>query len=145
MKKLLFVMLMATTLIGCEGPMGPQGPPGDSGEPDITWYETDLTVRSNQWVEQRLPGTDGFYYTYEVPWDILDEYVVERGVVVGYILDFTGAYSTLPYVFHYNDPYEWTQTVSLSFFKGAYEIQVRTSDLDRVAPGEMSFRIIALE
>ncbi|MDR1161854.1 MAG: hypothetical protein LBK45_05890 [Tannerellaceae bacterium] len=146
MKRLLFVLFIAVAFVSCEGPMGPQGPAGESGgRRDYMSF----VIRSNEWLipeydgKPAIPGTSQFYYYRELSWDALDELAVEQGVVVGYVLDFTGAYTTLPHVFHdknYNE--EWTETTSLSFFKGGVEIQVTNSDFADVRPGDKSFRLV---
>jgi hypothetical protein len=140
MKRLLFVLFIAAAFVSCEGPMGPQGPEGDPGG---AWGEYKLIVHSNEWNKNGNEGSSNFYYSFEQSWPELDELAVERGIVIGYMLDFTGAYTTLPYVYHDKDlNYEWTETTSLSFFKGGFEIQVTNSDFADVPPGEKSFRII---
>jgi hypothetical protein len=140
MKRVLFVLFIAVAFVSCEGPMGPQGP---EGEPGGAWSELKFTVRANDWLAHGDEGFSNFYYSFEQPWDALDEMAVERGIVIGYMLDFTGAYTTLPYVYHnkeFND--EWTETTSFSFFKGACEVQVTNSDFADVRPGDHSFRVI---
>ncbi|MDR1202890.1 MAG: hypothetical protein LBL58_14850 [Tannerellaceae bacterium] len=140
MKRLLFVLFIAVAFVSCEGPMGPQGP---DGEPGGTWEEMKFIVHANEWTKIVEKGTPTFYYSYEGTWNALDELAVERGIVIPYMLDFTGAYTTLPYVFHDKDSNtEWTETTSFSFFKGGFEVQVTNSDFADVSPGEKSFRII---
>jgi hypothetical protein len=140
MKRLLFVLFIAVAFVSCEGPMGPQGPDGD---PAGGWDELKFIVRANDWKVKEIQGTPLFYYSYEGRWDALDEMAVERGIVIPYILDFTGAYTTLPYVIHDKDlGGEWTVTTSFSFFKGGFEVQVQNSDFVDVRPGDQSFRII---
>lgn len=144
MKRVLFLLFITVASVSCEGPVGPQGP---EGEPGGTWYEMKFVIHANEWNKNGKEGTSNFYYSCELSWaEALDEFAVERGIVIGYMLDFTGAYTTLPYVYHdkeLND--EWTETTSFSFFKGGFEIQVTNSDFADVSPGEKSFRIIVFK
>jgi hypothetical protein len=148
MKRLLFVLFIAVALfVSCEGPMGPQGL---EGEPGGKWEEMSFVVRPNEWRiptypdgSTVIPGTPEFYYYRAFPWEALDEFAVERGIVIGYVEDFMGNYTTLPYVFHDKDAREWTVTTSLSFYRGGFEIQVTNSDFEDVRPlKDMVFRVI---
>jgi hypothetical protein len=147
MKKLLVVLFIAVAFVSCEGPMGPQGP---EGYPGGTWEETSFVVRPNEWLipkydgKPAIPGTPEFYYFHERSWDVMDDLAVERGIVIGYVEDFMGNYTTLPYVFHDRDVQsDWTVTTSLSFYRGGFEIQVTNSDFADVPPQkDMVFRVI---
>lgn len=140
MKRLLFALFIAVAFVSCEGPMGPQGPEGD---PAGTWEEDSFVIRSNEWKSSGTPGTNQFYYYHSRDWSAMDDFAVERGIVIGYVEDFNGNYTTLPHVYHDKDlDYFWTETTSFSFFNGGFEIQVTNSDFEAVSPGDKVFRII---
>ncbi|MDR1623680.1 MAG: hypothetical protein LBS04_01740 [Tannerellaceae bacterium] len=142
MKRLLFVLFIAVAFASCEGPMGPQGP---AGEPGGTWDEDFFVVRPNEWMTEKgaIPGTANFYYFHRREWSAMDELAVERGIVIGYVEDFNGNYTALPYVFHDRDARDWTVTTSLSFYQGGFEIQVTNSDFEAIPPlKDMVFRVI---
>lgn len=146
MKKTLVALLLAVIFVSCEGPMGPQGPAGYDGADGGDWGEYSyFTVKANQWQSDGIAGTNSFYYYYNQKWDELDEMAVERGIVIGYVVDHTGGYTTMPYVYHDKDNeqgFEWTKTTSFSYDIGVFEIQVTNSDFYDDPPGDMSFRII---
>lgn len=140
MKKIGIVLLMLVALVACEGPMGP---PGYDGEDAGEWREDSFWVRANDWEAMGTPNTRDFYYRHRREWKEMDEFAVERGIVVGYVEDYTtGGYTTLPHVFHDLDGYEFTETTSLSFYEGGFELQVTNSDFEPVPPGDKFFRII---
>jgi hypothetical protein len=147
MKRLLVVLFIALASVSCEGPMGPQGPEGYGG----AWEEISFVVRPNEWripVDKEgnaaIPGTPEFYYYHAHSWDAMDDLAVERGIVIGYVEDFMGNYTTLSYVFHDRDAWsDWTVTTSFSFYRGGFEIQVTNSDFADVPPQkDMVFRVI---
>lgn len=140
MKRILFALFIVVAFVSCEGPMGPMGPEGD---PAGSWAEDNFTIRSSEWQSKGVAGTNQFYYYHTREWAELDNMAVERGVVIGYVEDFNGNYTALPHVYHDKDgDYEWTETTSLTFFEGGFEIQVTNSDFEDVPPGDKYFRII---
>ncbi|MDR1402747.1 MAG: hypothetical protein LBJ60_03475 [Tannerellaceae bacterium] len=142
MRKIWFVLFATFAFISCEGPVGPQGPEGD---PAGLWEEDSFVVSPGEWATAKgaVPGTASFYYFHQRDWPAMDEFAVERGIVAGYVEDFNGAYTALPYVFHDTDTYDFTVTTSLSFYKGGFEIQVTNSDFAPVPPQrDMVFRVI---
>jgi len=144
MKKILFALLITVAFISCEGPMGPMGPPGENAN-ETLWDEDTFDVRDDQWT--LFDDGDERYFFHERDWNAITDFVVDRGIVVGYI--YKGAndeYFSLPYIAHRFDGFEYTETVSYSFSPGKFTIIVKYLDFSDGEPrGTMRFRLAVIQ
>ncbi|MDH6306953.1 hypothetical protein M2459_003614 [Parabacteroides sp. PF5-5] len=143
-KKILFALFMAITLMACEGPTGPMGPEGPQGE-GMDWIIKTYDVKSRDWVRVGEVDELGSYFYYDFDEPDLSKFIFDSGALIGYYLD-GGAWAPMLYSIPVHDGQNiWTETYTYDYTVGSIRFYVNISDFyTKDFPGDMTFRIVML-
>ena len=144
LKSTLVFLFIVLGFTACEGP---QGPPGEDG-----WSYIDVKYYT---ISRWALAADGTYFFAEVSNSAITDYVFDKGVVVGYLVqDYNKAnelHIPLPYEMFYNeyDVYgnlvQWSETVSFDIMPGSIGFYYKPSDFyTGLTPPSLTFKIVAM-
>jgi len=143
LKPVLIFLFVVLGFTACRGPQGPQGPPGANG-----WAYFDVKYYS---ITRWALASNGTYFFSEVDNPAITFNVLDKGVVVGYIVyDYNTpneVHVPLPFDIYFNDNgVQWTETVSFEVTKGRITFYYEPDDFNTVAtkPPACMFKIVAM-
>lgn len=143
MKKVLFILLVATTLVACKGEDGKDGI-------STNWYNNSYTVQDYQWELVGAPNSANSYYYADIKVPQLTTEVFDYGAVILYLDKGTDVKNVMPYVLHKgidytNSSYLWTQTYDYEIEPGWIRVYVTFSDFDTyMRPDTEKFYVVMM-
>ena len=153
MKKIIFVIAVSITLCSCikentpgpQGPRGPQGPPGrdGSGTQVSTYY---FKVYPDQWKNDGIYGTQGYYCYVDESFNALTNSVIERGAILAYMIA-DGYDHQLPYILPFNASGYFTRIIRYDLQEGKIGFIVEDSDFRTPLPpftGMVEFKVVII-
>jgi hypothetical protein len=142
MKKILFLFLIALSVISCQGPVGPEGPQGYG----TNWKIINLVANSSDWVENVDAAGLNRYYSAHFSMPEINSNVFNNGTVLSYIMINNSTQQNLPYVRHFQNAAGafWTQTIDYDYSVGSLNVYVTNSDFVSDPPVTMNFRVVLM-
>ena len=131
MKKILLLFAIPILLLSC-----------DDSSKDLNMKVINLSVKSNDWVENLDQNGLNRYYSCHFTMPEITSSVYQNGNASTYIV-FNNSQQILPYVRHYENAAGalWTRTVDFDYSKGGMNIYVTNSDFVVDPPEAMDFRV----
>ncbi|NDV67344.1 hypothetical protein [Dysgonomonas sp. 25] len=143
MKKILFILLTAITLVSCTGEDGRDGR-------DANFFTKTVTIKSEDWVLSGTPGSLSSNYYADVHIPELTYSVYDYGAVVAYLIVDDDVKNVMPFVLHKGiwtgtEAVLWTQTYDYEIEPNWMRFYVTYSDFDTYQkPDTESFQIVLM-
>jgi hypothetical protein len=136
--RLLFTVLIASTILlsscskGDKGDPGPQGAPGAPGNANV--LTINFTVTPSQWsaIDPNLnPGDEGYFLYYLLNIVEINQEIIDYGAVIAYYDD-GGFYLPLPFTKYLKttvpNAYLWEETLDMVLSTGTCQINFKSND-----------------